>query len=759
MRSINFKKITNMFIYFFVVSHIILVMLMLLPTSGVHVKEIREDTWVIDKIDNHHGKLVYESKLKVGDEVLEVNGKELSGFNWFIKEKVFHATTIKTSSDYIEVPAIQINTFILELLIPSIFSIIILTLGLIFYLRKSVTAYVLILYLLCAALSLFASTNAGNGSIIASAILSFSFILGGFFLNYFIIHILKDKKVLSKINVKLIMINFTLAILVMSFRFIDLFFRESSNFSSLLMLAYFSINTCQSIFILSKLNIQNERLEHSIFLKTSLFIQIIAFGPFIFLHVFPLVIGLPYVRDDIVSLFLFAQPVGYIYLFMTKELFDINFMISRLRYYIILSVVPSLSISGIVVLFFINSNINLINFIAVFLCSLLIYTIFLFIKDQVDFKFRHQFINSKHDFSDKLDQFVSKLSEVIKNEDLFKLAINEIGDVLTTKIISIIELKLTDSSFEIKNQRSPVPISNKQQQLMLKMENGDLMKCDGLIGCCVTKNEQSKVYIWVGDKADNTSLNMNEKIWLSTVTKYIGLVYDNINIISNLAKSIENNILIPSSPTLSCFLFQLSEKERHRLATDLHDGALQEQIILYRKLEHFILQEELNECTKLKLIEIQHDMKQVIDHIRLTCQELIPYFLNEVGLSLSLKNLCSQFEKRANFKIQYEIEYIRTEKKNYDMNLSLYRIIQELLNNAQKHSEASLLFIMLWSADNNIYIDYRDDGIGIMDTSVLINNPSIGIRSINERIKNHNGTINYISSEGKGLEINITIPR
>src|SRR5690606_10057071 len=140
-----------------------------------------------------------------------------------------------------------------------------------------------------------------------------------------------------------------------------------------------------------------------------------------------------------------------------------------------------------------------------------------------------------------------------------------------------------------------------------------------------------------------------------------------------------------------------AEKERRRLASDLHDSALQDQIVWYRKLENLLQNgRNLPQQTRKELMKIKNGMLDVIKQIRNTCNELRPNLLSEAGLTRSLQELFTQFQERAKFRLYYDIEPIAEEFGDYNKSLTIYRILQELLNNADKHSEASKVSIHIW---------------------------------------------------------------
>ena len=102
-----------------------------------------------------------------------------------------------------------------------------------------------------------------------------------------------------------------------------------------------------------------------------------------------------------------------------------------------------------------------------------------------------------------------------------------------------------------------------------------------------------------------------------------------------------------------------------------------------------------------------------MDHIytiRETCNNLRPPFLYELGLKQALLNLFKQINLKATFFFYYDIpEQIVAPSVEHEQ--AIYRIIQELLNNAMKHSKASNVTIRLFQKGEHLYLTYVDNGI------------------------------------------------
>ncbi|MBV7507669.1 PAS domain S-box protein [Bacillus sp. sid0103] len=254
------------------------------------------------------------------------------------------------------------------------------------------------------------------------------------------------------------------------------------------------------------------------------------------------------------------------------------------------------------------------------------------------------------------------------------------------------------------------------------------------------------------------ALQKIEEEWLETAVHYVMILYDNLEFIENLMKRIEDMVSVNETPKwMLRLLFRLSEKERASLSSDLHDSVLQDLIIWYRKLESLRSTSILNEGIQEEIMQIEEGLLDAIHQIRITCNELRPPFLLKMGLVESLKSLFSYARMFSN----YEIDFSATElihPLNEDQILGMYRIVQELLNNATKHSYASKVTMYLTSTQESIQFSYADNGVGIDLTSFGGSYRHMGLAGIENRVLSLEGKVEFHSAPQEGFHMEITIP-
>nr|WP_240548386.1 ATP-binding protein [Paenibacillus lignilyticus] len=204
------------------------------------------------------------------------------------------------------------------------------------------------------------------------------------------------------------------------------------------------------------------------------------------------------------------------------------------------------------------------------------------------------------------------------------------------------------------------------------------------------------------------------------------------------------------------FIFNLQENERSRFALDLHDSVLQNQLYWYRRIGEVTTDFEMSDAVRQEMIAIREGLLDVIHETRSTCNELRPSLLKEIGLVESLKELFHTIQMRENFTIEFDYDEFDMEL-DYEYTIAMYRIMQELLGNAGKHSKASKVKVHLSIMPHEISLLYSDDGIGIGNAKKRGDLSRIGLTGIKERVTSLEGRIQF--SGNKETIVRIWLPR
>jgi len=198
-------------------------------------------------------------------------------------------------------------------------------------------------------------------------------------------------------------------------------------------------------------------------------------------------------------------------------------------------------------------------------------------------------------------------------------------------------------------------------------------------------------------------------------------------------------------------LVQGQEEERIRLSKDIHDGVGPLLTSIKMKLNHLNVEEE--ERTKLKSL-----IDETIDEMRRVSFNLMPPVLLDFGASAAIKNMVEAVSKSANCFISFTDDTRKDSRKiTQEINVALYRIAQETLNNAIKHSGATEIKISLTEFEDKVSYFISDNGKGFVNNESKEIYSGKGLKNIRERAALLNGEI-FITSEGKGTIIEVEIP-
>jgi signal transduction histidine kinase/PAS domain-containing protein len=210
---------------------------------------------------------------------------------------------------------------------------------------------------------------------------------------------------------------------------------------------------------------------------------------------------------------------------------------------------------------------------------------------------------------------------------------------------------------------------------------------------------------------------------------------------------------------LSAKLLQLQDEERRRIARELHDSAGQTLAVLGMYLDDLKLATNGDTQFGDRVREAQELVQRVTQEIRTTSYLLHPPLLDETGLPPALKSYIDGLMQRTHLKIRLTIdeEFGRLPK---ELELAMFRIIQECLTNILRHAESDVAEIRISRTSEKVTLEVQDHGKGMSrDTLTDIQeHPSgVGIRGMRDRVKHLNGEM-QIHSEVSGTTVSITFP-
>ena len=209
-------------------------------------------------------------------------------------------------------------------------------------------------------------------------------------------------------------------------------------------------------------------------------------------------------------------------------------------------------------------------------------------------------------------------------------------------------------------------------------------------------------------------------------------------------------------------VIQAQEDERLRVSKEIHDGPAQ-------LLSNIFIKAEI--CEKLMYNDVEkakeelHNLKKVVreslQDVRKIIYDLRPMSLDDLGLVPTLQRFITNYQENSGVRVSFKTKGAFDKLKSV-ISLTVYRIVQEAINNIDKHSNADNVVILLEEYEGRLKLSITDDGKGF-DTNKLKQGKDdiesgFGLFSMQERVELINGEFKIVSEPGKGTRLNITIP-
>lgn len=220
-----------------------------------------------------------------------------------------------------------------------------------------------------------------------------------------------------------------------------------------------------------------------------------------------------------------------------------------------------------------------------------------------------------------------------------------------------------------------------------------------------------------------------------------------LNLLTEAVQKAENQGLVREEAII--------EKERKRIARDLHDTVSQELFAA-----HMILSGVSQQALKLDREKMQTQLQSVAailetaqKDLRVLLLHLRPVELEEKSLVEGIQILLKELEDKSDLKVSLKQNVTKLPKKIEE---HIFRIIQELISNTLRHAQASCLDVYLYQTDVELQLKVVDNGIGFQLGS--LDDLSYGLRNIKERVEDMAGTVQLLTAPKQGLAVDIRIP-
>ena len=225
----------------------------------------------------------------------------------------------------------------------------------------------------------------------------------------------------------------------------------------------------------------------------------------------------------------------------------------------------------------------------------------------------------------------------------------------------------------------------------------------------------------------------------------------------------ERNILRQNTQYYVSQITRAQENERKRISRDIHDGAIQLLASLALSVDSLAKNENHNnDHARQSLHDLRRKINAILHDLRFIINELRPNVIDQVGLLAALEHMVEDIREQPTNTIDITVcVYGPSRRLQPEMELMLFRIVQEALNNARRHSEANKVKVNGRYKADSLKLTVVDNGKGFAvprRITDLASTNRMGIIGMQERVKLLNGIININSRPGKGTVVQATCP-
>lgn len=266
-------------------------------------------------------------------------------------------------------------------------------------------------------------------------------------------------------------------------------------------------------------------------------------------------------------------------------------------------------------------------------------------------------------------------------------------------------------------------------------------------------------------KPSRQAVNAEMRSCIDVLIAWLALTLENIYLSGKLSMKVEE--LITESAATSEMsgerylwfrntLYQMQEKERRRIASELHDTVMQD-IYFARQRIAAIRRDALeSEVLDMELQELTDYLDIINMNLRDTNFQLYPHLLNDAGFAETVSNLVEAQRLNVPFQLHLRIEHkAEWDRLDTAAHHHLFRIMQELIANAKKHSDANEVTFHLTKSDQALQLAYADDGIGF---DAAARHEGSGLLGIQHRIGSLEGRVRIDTAINKGFKLMIMLP-
>jgi PAS domain S-box-containing protein len=208
---------------------------------------------------------------------------------------------------------------------------------------------------------------------------------------------------------------------------------------------------------------------------------------------------------------------------------------------------------------------------------------------------------------------------------------------------------------------------------------------------------------------------------------------------------------------LTAKLLAAQERERQRLARELHDDFTQRLAVLAVDIGSLERSFSPDPSLRDHLQHLRQAAGQLAHDAQAFAYQLHPSLLEHLGLEAAIRDHVDEFRRRTGLSVRYVRRDV-PKSLPLDTATCLYRVTQESLQNVHKHAEPSEVLVRLLSTPNGVGVCIRDNGQGFSPDSDGVPSPGLGLISMEERVHLMKGVFRVRTQPGKGTEVHAWVP-
>ena len=235
-----------------------------------------------------------------------------------------------------------------------------------------------------------------------------------------------------------------------------------------------------------------------------------------------------------------------------------------------------------------------------------------------------------------------------------------------------------------------------------------------------------------------------------------------VKILDNIGAEAPKGITVAENAGQSFvrLLINAREEEKRKISSALHDEIGTAAVVINSLLG--ILKEDIKDNKKTAALGSVKEVSEAFEHsvsrIKKVIIDLRPPQLEEIGLNSAVKNLVDTLSNSVPLKINYSYKIKESVRMSDTVKITLYRVVQEAVNNTLKHAKAKTINIAFSENENTILLDIQDDGVGYPGAHNGTVN-KLGILGMKENLSYIGGSIRIKGIKGKGTRISVACPK